>query len=140
MAFVAELDDANTALSALTIHTTAADDAVSSSGVLSLGACDSGRWISESDGATSTEESGARSNWQGSCPDGAWAERNVSFGYRMGTLPVLKSVWPIAAPVGGGLMVEVRTLSNGLLRSILLSHLTTIQNECLVSDLSCYVL
>lgn len=115
MAFVAELDDANTALSALTIHTTAADDAVSSSGVLSLGACDSGGWRSESNDATSTKESGAWSNWPGGCRDGAWAEHNVSFGYRMGTLPILKSVWPIAAPVGGGLMVEVRTLSKGLL-------------------------
>ena len=113
MAFVASLDDANTALSALTIHTTAAEDAVSASGVLSLGACDSEGWMAESDVTTSAKERGAWGDWRGRCSDEGWAEHNISFRYRFGTLPIVESVWPFAAPVGGGLTVEVRVFVEG---------------------------
>lgn len=106
-AFVANLDDANAALAAVTVHTTAADGAVSASGVLSLGACDSGEWTSANVDDASTGERAAWWDWRDGCRQGGLAEQNVTFGYRMGTMPVLESVWPVAAPVTGGLMVEV---------------------------------
>lgn len=115
-AFVADLDDANKAISALTIHTTADDGAVSASGVLSLGACDSGEWATieaSSVGADATA-GGARAawwDWRNGCREGGWAGLNVTFGYRMGTMPVLESVWPAFAPVAGGLTVEVGVLT-----------------------------
>lgn len=105
MAFVANLDNANAALSALTIHTTADEGALAASGVLSLGACDSGELVT-SLGRTKTgwRDRGANAG----CPEGGWGETNVTFGYRIGTMPILESVWPVAAPVAGGLTVEVR--------------------------------
>lgn len=115
-AFVANLDDANNAISALTVHTTAADGAVAASGVLSLGACDSGEW--ETVGINSSSPVGntgggraAWWDWSGGCRDGGWAGQNVTFGFRMGTMPVLQSVWPASAPIAGGLTVEVRVLA-----------------------------
>ncbi len=114
-AFVADLDDANNAISALTVHTTAADGAVSASGVLSLGACDAGEWATiaaESGSADST--GGGRAawwDWGSGCREGGWAGQNVTFGFRMGTMPVLESVWPPSAPVTGGLTIEVGVLS-----------------------------
>lgn len=111
-AFVADLDDANRAVSALTVHTTAADGAVSASGVLSLGACDSGDWAAiEASSVGGAAIGGGRAawwDWKDGCREGGWAGQNVTFGYRMGTMPVLESVWPPSAPVAGGLTVEVR--------------------------------
>lgn len=115
-AFVANLDDANNAISALTVHTTAADGAVSASGVLSLGVCDSGEWATVGINSSSTAGStgrgrGAWWDWSHGCRDGGWAGKNVTFGFRMGTMPVLESVWPTSAPIAGGLTVEVRVLA-----------------------------
>lgn len=119
-AFVADLDDANRALSALTVHTTASDGAVSASGVLSLGACDSGDWATiEANGIRADTTAGARAawwDWSNGCREGGWAGQNVTFGYRLGTMPVLESVWPPSAPVAGGLAVEVGVMCVGLLR------------------------
>lgn len=110
MAFVAGLDDANAALSALTLHTSTADGAVSASGVLSLGACDSGEWVSDNDGAADTEGRAAWWDWREGCRTGGWGGQNVTFAFRMGTMPVLETVWPPAAPVAGGLAIEVRMM------------------------------
>lgn len=110
--FVADLADANTAISAITLHTTADDGAVAASGIISLGACDSGACgMATSEGINVTAANGSRAGWWDRGDESSEDERveqNISFGYRMGTLPVLKDVWPIAAPVGGGLIVEVR--------------------------------
>lgn len=116
MAFVADLDDANNAISALTVHTTAADGAVSASGVLSIGACDSGEWTTigvNSSSAAGSSDSGRAAwwDWSDGCREGGWAGQNVTFGFRMGTMPVLESVWPASAPIAGGLSVEVRVLA-----------------------------
>lgn len=118
-AFVADLDDANNAISALTVHTTAADGAVSASGVLSLGACDSGEWATvgvNSTSAAGSTDSGRAAwwDWSNGCREGGRARQNVTFGVRMGTMPVLESVWPASAPIAGGLTVEVRVLVNKL--------------------------
>lgn len=101
--FLASLDDANSAISALTLHTTAAPGAVAASGVLTLGACDSGRWIE----AEEAEAGSGSRDWGDYCRDEGRAEQNVTFGYRMGTMPVIESLRPIAAPIGGGLTLEV---------------------------------
>lgn len=104
MAFIANLDDANVALSTLTIHTTADDRAIAASGVLSIGACDSGEWTGAGrDGAGGWD-------WGDRCQDQGWVERNITYGYRMGTLPILERVWPAAAPLGGGLAIEVGSI------------------------------
>lgn len=111
-AFVADLDDANNAISAMTLRTTAADGAVAASGVLSLGACDSGEWAAV--GANSSSAAGSTNggraawwDWSNGCREGGWAGQNVTFGFRMGTMPVLESVWPTSAPIAGGLTIEV---------------------------------
>lgn len=114
-AFVAGLDDANRAISAVTVHTTAANGAVSASGVLSLGACDSGEWADGSDisGGGDGVAAGDRAawwEWRDRCREGGSAGLNVTYGFRMGTMPVLESVWPTSSPVVGGLAVEVRAL------------------------------
>lgn len=106
MAFVAGLDDTNAAISELTLHTTTADGAVSASGVLSLGACDSGEWIDEAN----VEGRAAWWDWEHGCRSGGWGRQNVTFDFRMGTMPVLETVWPPAAPVTGGLTIEVRVV------------------------------
>ena len=72
MAFVAGLDDANDALSALTLHTSTADGAVSASGVLLLGACDSGDWASDNNGAVDIEGRAAWWDRREGCPTGGW--------------------------------------------------------------------
>lgn len=108
MAFVAGLDDTNAAISELSLHTTTSGGAVSASGVLSLGACDSGEWIDEADGATDVEGRAAWWDWEDGCRTGGWGGQNVTFDFRMGTMPVLETVWPPAAPVTGGLTIEVR--------------------------------
>lgn len=104
-AFVADLDDANEAISALTLHTTADDGAVSASGVLSLGVCDSGEWMTvEANGG------GGRAAWwdrADECREGGWAGQNLTYGFRLGTMPVIESVWPAAAPTTGELTIEV---------------------------------
>lgn len=105
MSFVADLDNANAALAALTVHTTADEGAMIASGVLSLGACDSEELTTAVD---RTETAWSDSVMIGGCSDGGWGEQNVTFGYRIGTMPKLESVWPVAAPVAGGLTVEVR--------------------------------
>lgn len=102
MAFVAALDDANEALSALTVHTTAEEGAAMASGVISLGACDSGEWVDGNGGLAGAWD------WRDRCQNRGRAEQNITYGYRMGTLPVLEGVWPHAAPMGGGLTIEVR--------------------------------
>lgn len=106
-AFVAGLNDANTAISALTIHTTAADNIVAASGVLSLGACDSEEWMAANGGYTITEGRAAWWDWRDGCQKGGSAGQNVTFGFRMGTIPVIESLWPMAAPAVGGMTVEV---------------------------------
>lgn len=108
-AFVAELEDANRAISAMTVHTTAADSDISASGVLSLGACDSGEWQEGSDALAGNAWGGRGSwwDWGDRCHEDGWATQNVTYGFRMGTMPVLESLWPISAPVTGGLVVEV---------------------------------
>lgn len=108
-AFVAGLDDTNRAISAITVHTTAADGAVSASGVLSLGACDSGEWEDDGDASSglAVGDRAAWWEWGDKCREGGWAEQNVTYGFRMGTMPVLESVWPTSAPVSGGLAIEV---------------------------------
>lgn len=106
-AFVADLDDANEAISALTLHTTADDGAVSASGVLSLGVCDSGEWM-----AAEANGGGGRAawwDWADGCREGGWAGQNLTYGFRMGTMPVIEGVWPAAAPATGGLTIEVST-------------------------------
>ena len=113
MAFVAGLDDANAAISALTLHTTTASGAVSASGVLSLGACDSGEWVSDNNGAADIEGRAAWWDWREGCRTGGWGGQNLTFGYRMGTMPVLETVWPPAAPATGGLAIEVRVVFGG---------------------------
>lgn len=40
--------------------------------------------------------------------------QNITFGYRIGTMPVLERVWPVAAPLVGGLTIEVRVIWRGL--------------------------
>lgn len=113
MAFVAGLDDANAALSALTLHTSAADGAVSASGVLFLGACDSGDWVSDNNGAADIEGRAAWWDRREGCRTGGFGGQNITFGFRMGTMPVLETVWPAAAPVTGGLTIEVRMMLGG---------------------------
>lgn len=104
-AFVASLDDANAAIAALTVHTTTGDGAVAASGVLSVGVCDSGKWVG--DGKSAEGRTGWW-DWGDGCHEEGWAEQNITFGYRMGTLPVIDGIWPVAAPIGGGLTMEVR--------------------------------
>lgn len=106
MSFVAGLDDVNAALSALTLHTTASDGAVAASGVLSLRACDTGEWRT-TDGRVVGGQTGLW-NWGNDCSDEGWAEQNITYSYRMGTMPVLERVWPTASPIDGGLTLEVR--------------------------------
>lgn len=105
VAFVADLADANAALSALTLHATASSDVVRASGHFVVGACDSGERTTGGGGGG--EGQAEWWDWREGCREGGWAQQNTTFGLRMGTMPILDSVWPAAAPVGGGLTVEV---------------------------------
>lgn len=107
MTFIAGLEEANSALSSFTIHTTASERAVAASGVVTIRACDSGEWID------ADRSSGRRGGWDWGdrCRDEGWAEKNISYSYRLGTSPILDRTWPVAAPMSGGLAVEVRQIS-----------------------------